>query len=875
MDVRLPNGTVVQNVPDDYTADQVRTFAIQNKLATGADFGMGSDAAALIPTGGSGAGPTAPQPGRSVEPISMTEAAIQGAMAVPVMAGAARGIQALTRGSKAAPYAANLAQAVIPQTGKALIAEGLIGAASGVGGETAASQVPEKYGDTGRLIGGVAGGAVGAGLINAGRNVLDIGANLPSLFSSTNDLAQQIAEAAGKSGASRQAATALAANPDLPGIVQRARNIQANTGIDLPALAKANGDTTISSFLQSEIAKGDNSPFTAAVKRQYDEAERQLSAAKRNVAPTMDAVDAYVKRKAAETAAKNTQIVQEAAQQSLKRNEGLDRINNRIVELSQGIAPVGVSKTTTGTALDNLLAAKEKLISREIGPKYDALIANSEEQGIVLPGSAAKSLRDFVTDKTSEDVFNKFPNLYRQIKQVFKPIETPLPSNKLVERYPNIFKAPRETGFRDYSLKDLDSLKRETNDALRQAEPKSDAQRMLRELKAQVDAAIDSTDPNFAQAYRALDKEYATRLGVPFREEGVVKVNRAKFVEDTVPAITQRASSLKQVLNAIGDDPAGLKIVEEAFLFDISQNRSIINTNTGELNPAQLKRYLATNKDKIDQVPGLRAKLEDLGSRVDVLRQNRANILEAQKNAKIETIDNLWSQSYGQKGGIRAVVRDALSNPEKLDNLIAIAGKNGDARGGIQAAMLEDVLSSPGNRLELLNQNRDAFVKVFGADKYNNILDITEASQRLKDNPFAMRININTISKSKWEDLTGSKATQSLGELRNQVMSKPRVFLNHIGRYFSNTATKNEAAEVQNFLLDLNGLEDAAKFMTEINERGMTERALSLMGKLMKRSSSSYLFGGIAGGITGSQTEAQQPTNFDPALLEGFGQPVE
>ena len=42
--------------------------------------------------------------------------------------------------------------------------------------------------------------------------------------------------------------------------------------------------------------------------------------------------------------------------------------------------------------------------------------------------------------------------------------------------------------------------------------------------------------------------------------------------------------------------------------------------------------------------------------------------------------------------------------------------------------------------------------------------DVVEASQRLKDNPFAMRININTISKSKFEQLTGTPASQTAGE---------------------------------------------------------------------------------------------------------------
>jgi hypothetical protein len=185
--------------------------------------------------------------------------------------------------------------------------------------------------------------------------------------------------------------------------------------------------------------------------------------------------------------------------------------------------------------------------------------------------------------------------------------------------------------------------------------------------------------------------------------------------------------------------------------------------------------------------------------------------------------------------------------------------------------MLDDVLSAQGDRLELFQSNRAAFEKVFGKDQTKYLTDVVEASQRLKDNPFAMRININTISKTGWQDLTGSKMETTLGEARNQIMTAPRVFINHLGRFFANQADKGEAAEIQKFLLDDKALEDAANFMVNLETRGFDERAKSLLSKLMKNSASSYLFGAITGGLVGSRAEST-PTNFDPALLEGFGQ---
>lgn len=861
MDVRLPNGVVMNNVPDGTSKDEIRAAAIRNNLASAADFGESSDLAAQIPTGGE----------QTVAPTEMArdrtylESAIQGAAAVPVMAGAARGLQLLARGSKAAPYAGQLAQSVIPTTGRQLAAEGLLGAAAGAAGEFGARAAPEGYGQTGEMVGGLLGGLAGGAAVGSVRNLGEL-SNVGGVFSATKDLANQVSQLAGSGRASRQALTALQANPNLAGNIARATQIEQSTGIALPMLASSNGDTTISSYLQSQIAKGDNSPFTASLKRQYEQAEQQLSTVKGKLAPSMLEVDAYVKRKATEAGQKNAQAVADAAKSTARREIGLENINNRILELSEGLAK-GPSAEDIGSRLTNLISAKEAALKKEIGPKYNELIENSQQAGIVLPGESAKALRDFVTDTTNQDIFNKFPKLYSQIKQAFKP-ESPA-SARITEKY----RIAKEAGVtKDVDLQTLDSLKRETNEALRSAQKGSDQYRMLVELKRQVDGAIDTVDPAFSAPYRAIDKEYATRIGMPFNEAGVVQVDRATFLDNVVPKATKSSDGLKQIMSVVGDSPEGIKIVEDAFLWDLSKNRSVINTNTGEINPAQLQRYLSQNKDKIDQVPGLRDRLESIAGRVTELRDNRTAILNAEKQAKIDKIENLWTQSFGTTDGIRGVVRTALSNPQQLDNLLQVAGKDAVAREGIKSAMLDDVLNAPGDRLELFKANQKAFEKVFGSPQTKLLADIVEASQRLKDNPFAMRININTISKSKWEEMTGTKAATTAGEFRNQIMTAPRVFINHLGRYFQKTADDNESAEVQKFLLNPKALEDAAKFMGEVQSRGFSERAMGLMGKVMKNSSSSWLFGALTGGAIGAQERERTQTPMDAELLRGYGQ---
>lgn len=864
MDVKLPSGLVIKNVPDGITKDELRQKLIANGVAKPEDFGMPADtssAVAQIPTEGYPQVPVT----ETARDRTLLESAIQGAAAVPIMAGAARGIMALTQGGKAAPYAARLGQAVIPQTGKQLVAEGALGAISGVTGEIGARAAPAGYGTLGEVGGGILGGLGGASVASLTRNIADTATSIPGLFSASKDTMSQIADLAGKGAASKQAITALTANPNLGGTIQRAAEIESSTGINLPMLAAANGDTTISSYLQSQIARGENVEFTAALKQQYEAAEKALSSIKGKVAPSMREVDAYVKKKALETEKLNKQAVEQAAAASAKRQTGLQNIDNRIAELSSTL-DTGVRPEEIGTRLTNLLSAKEASIRSELSPQYEKIIKSSMDAGIVLPGASAKSLRDFAVDETNDDVFAAFPSLYKQIKSVFRS-PSPVEGTKAASKYTFAKEAATPN---DIPLNTLDSLKREVNKSIRDTNDK-DQLRKLYALRQEVDKAIDGVDPVFSAPYRALDKEYAVRLGIPFNEAGVVQIDRSKFTSDTVSQLTRRPETIKQVFAAAGDTPETRQVITDAFLFDISKNRSIINTATGELNVGQLKRYMSQNKEKIDLVPGLREQLEGLAGNVSKLVENRTRLLQAEKQAGAQKIENLYTQAYGANDGLSGVVRRALSNPSELDSLVNLAGKDQAARGAIKSAMLDDVLSAQGDRLELFNTNKSAFEKVFGKDQTKQLFDIVEASQRLKDNPFAMRININTISKSQWEELTGTKAATTAGEFRNQIMTAPRVFINHLGRFFQKQATDAEAAEVQKFLLDPKALQQASQMVQEINTRGFTERAAGLMGKLMKNSSSSYLFGALTGAGIGAQERQQQQQPQDD-LLQGYPQ---
>lgn len=794
---------------------------------------------------------------------SYINAALAGAAAVPVIGSAARGAQLLSRGTRFAPQLSRVANFVIPKTTTAYGLEMGAGAVSGMSAKAAADAAPAGYEELAGMFGGAIGGGVASGI---GVKAIT---GLPAMFSGKKDLTNQISDLLGKQSASRHSIEALSSNPNLATEIGRAGEIKDLTGINLPMLAAANGDTTISSYLQQQVGTGGNAKFTATVKLQYEQAERELLQAKRGSAPSMMEVDAYVKKKALATIKANEGSVKAAEVKSQKRARGVDKIDERIGELSRGVSD-STGKTDIGARLTNLVEAKASSIRAELSPQYSTLITDSSAAGIKLPGESAKNLRDYATDKTNEDVFSSFPKLYADIKRIFKPEVDVKPrvtygNGSLVDDV-NLPKA--EGKFRDYSLADIDSLKRNVNEALRKSKDAGQTRRLL-ELKKEVTAAIDTIDPSFVTPYRELDSQYATRLGIPFTQAGVTKIDRARFVEDTVPVLTSRSSSLKQALGVIGDSKDGLKIIDDAFMYDISSKRGIVSVD-GVVNHVQLTRYIKERKEQLDLVPETKAKLEQLSGRVGELMKNRTRILEAEKSAKVDKLETIYTEAYGSKEGIRGVVRRALSNQEDLDKLLAISANDKVAREGLKSAVLDDLTALPGNRVELLEKNRDAITKIFGEDHMKSLDAIVEASQRLKDNPMVGKVNINTISKTSFETLSGTKLSTSVGEARNQVLSMPRVFINHISRFFEGKSSKSEAVEIQKFLLDTNALKETAALYKELNLRGFSDRAMALMENVGVKFRHSMLFGVGIGGVVGTQVDEKQESKIDKELLEGF-----
>jgi len=95
--------------------------------------------------------------------------------------------------------------------------------------------------------------------------------------------------------------------------------------------------------------------------------------------------------------------------------------------------------------------------------------------------------------------------------------------------------------------------------------------------------------------------------------------------------------------------------------------------------------FVKQNAEAIDTVPGLRQRLEQIGSNVQALKDTRATVLEEQKNASVDKLNTVWQKSQNTSGGFEGFVNSALKKPEQLQELLLLAGTDKTLHRGLKS----------------------------------------------------------------------------------------------------------------------------------------------------------------------------------------------
>ena len=134
------------------------------------------------------------------------------------------------------------------------------------------------------------------------------------------------------------------------------------------------------------------------------------------------------------------------------------------------------------------MKAQEEAVRKKLGPRYEQILRKAETDGIELPTSSVRNIYNAVRVQKLEDFFGVEPALSKNIRNNWFPkkevFESPVLLAGGVKQKPKVIET-----FRPASVRDLDSLKRNLNSAIRKTKD-ADSRTKLYGLKNQLQKEI-------------------------------------------------------------------------------------------------------------------------------------------------------------------------------------------------------------------------------------------------------------------------------------------------------------------------------------------------------------------------------------------------
>lgn len=705
-------------------------------------------------------------------------------------------------------------------------------------------------GEGGRTVGSLIGGLVNpAVLAEAGLNQITAARSL------NPDKINTLVKEFGDQKAALMIASAYTADPQLKQKLLRAAELQETTGIKIPLLSAA--DNNILTQTARSLSARDLG-FQAKYAQLEQEAAAQLANRQAKIFGSVS------EAKMANALGAPTQVT--------------PAVEQRVKSLTEQLADLGLAFERSefqdiGNKLRNLVTAREGQVRNELSKKYDAVINAAEDQGYKVSSQETGNLFNFINQEQNDDIFKRFPGLYPLVKARFRPQETE--AGALINPLTNQPYVAAGKQFPEASMKDLDSLKRAVNLAIRNA---GDEQLpTLMELKKQVGQVIDNMPDGLGDAYKAVDKEYYAKVGIPYGAKTVEDVKYKDLVEKAIPAITTNRSALTSYIASVDRDTA-LPIIKDAFFADATRHGVV---KDGVIDPARLKRYIEVNKDTLSAVPEIKQEMQSLAGdglelTATIGKLNKLKAVEdAQDSAKIfERFSN---------AGVDGVAASFLTSPEFRKQFLSSggAGNNKAAIDTLRAKLTESVMNSP-NPVEFLAQNREAYDKLFAlrgpsgtsTQAYSKALsDLAEVANSLQTKLF-INTPLKTIQRTGLEEATGVSPAGLVSVIRDRVAGTTYKAINLLSRFYVNQVDSTTKEELGRFLSDPEAVRSVAaslKKLDALDLSGTSARANKLAKDLLGGVAHTLVRRGVVvGDVVGQEQPAPMtaPAEYNPGDYE-------
>lgn len=710
---------------------------------------------------------------------------------------------------------------------------------SELGGEVGKAYTGTEGGRTvGALIGGLVNPAV---LAEAGLNQITAGKTM------NPDKLNALAKEFGDQKAALMIASAYTADPNLKAKLLRAAELEAATGVKIPLLAAAEGSNVLMQTARSLSAR--DLKFQSEYARLEQEAAAQLAARQGRVFGSVS------EAKMANALGAPTKVAPAVERRARTVQEQLGDL---------GLAFERSEFQDIGNKLRNLVTAKETQVRTDLGKKYDAVINNAETQGYKVSSQETGNLFNFVNQEQNDDIFKRFPTLYPLIKAKFRPTQVEAGSMLDPTTGQPFIAASQE--FPQASMKDLDSLKRAVNLSMRNA---SDEQLpTLIELKKQVGQVIDNMPDGLGDAYRAVDKEFYSRIGIPYGAKTVQDVKYKDFVEQSIPAITKNRTALTDYLSSV-DRQDAIPLIKDAFFADATRYGVV---KDGVLDAKKLTRYMEVNKDTLAAVPEVRDALKNISGDGLELTATLGKLTELKKVQDAQDSAKIFQRF--NSSGLDGVASQFLTSPDFRKQFMSPggAGRNQPAINTLRAKLTESALSS-NDPLRYIQDNKSAYDQLFGTQYSKALNDLAETASKLETKLF-VNTPLKTVQRTGLEEATGISPAGAVSVLRDRIAGPVYKVINLGSRFFVNKADTATKEELGRFLTDPDAVRKVNSALKQLDGLDLTDtsaRAVKLANDLGGGIAHTLARRGVVvGGVATEQQpeQAPAPMQYNPSDYE-------
>ena len=610
-------------------------------------------------------------------------------------------------GAGALRAGASVVERVAPVVGRAggLFGIGAAAGGGGIVGQEAEKAITGEDTGTGKAIGQVAGIAAGIAPAAALETGISTLSNFAKQLKTKYDMVKADPDAASQAyatGAAKRFLDLVATSTpskNVEAIMQEFSRIGKVVGTGDVPLFVAMGDNPI---VQSEVARLVKT--NPGIRQEFD---KELTTILNNI--DQKSTDLFGNRYTPISGAKTPLTTQ--INRNIKLREAVD---TKLDDLATRFPEP--DNVQLGLDTQRLLDIRSKAAKAEMTPMYEAIKDGASKSGATLPDTGVRDIHSFVVANNMQDIFGRRTRLDNLITKNF---------------------APQNGEYFPASFKDVISLKEEINRVQRSVKMDEVAKMRLNELEDVVDAARQQIPGNWNQALINADKQYYEKIGVPFGSQGIKDIDAKKYADQVAPQIVKSPETLRQFLKAGGDE--GVTIADNAMMAEVY--KKVIKNDA--VDPRALNKYIKDKSAVIDQIPGMREKLQATLFDDSTLKLARKDLDDKVALAEKQVADNFVLSVKDSDGvsipNYSELASRLFTDPRffgKINKDLSQLDKKTSAAvmRNIQAEVVEKARNSTDGGVGFLTnpKNKAVIDKVFGAGYQNDVKDVLAMSDALQ-----------------------------------------------------------------------------------------------------------------------------------------------